>query len=226
VNELDCAPDASICSSSGICQDGGLHDECTTRADCGSSTFACGTQGCQPPCLSNSQCEAPESVCDLALGICVECLTFTDCAYRPSTVCSRGRCVCSVADQNWCEPDLCVNLEDSQTNCGRCGHACFGSCVAGECEGAWEPTALEGAPTVRSQHTAIWTGTQMVIWGGSSDDCASCTTRKPTLGRPPVRSTLPHRDGYTLPSGQEARCWCGVANTMAMSSGMARDSIQ
>lgn len=30
----------------------------------------------------------------------------------------------------------------------------------------WMPTATVGAPTVRTEHTAVWTGREMIIWGG------------------------------------------------------------
>jgi len=30
----------------------------------------------------------------------------------------------------------------------------------------WEATATINAPTARSEHTAIWTGTEMIVWGG------------------------------------------------------------
>jgi len=32
----------------------------------------------------------------------------------------------------------------------------------------WSPTALLNAPTTRSNHTAVWTGSQMVVWGGAT----------------------------------------------------------
>ncbi len=32
--------------------------------------------------------------------------------------------------------------------------------------GTWLPTAVSAAPSVRSRHTTIWTGTEMIIWGG------------------------------------------------------------
>ena len=31
----------------------------------------------------------------------------------------------------------------------------------------WLPTSLVGAPSARAGHTAVWTGSQMLIWGGS-----------------------------------------------------------
>ena len=33
--------------------------------------------------------------------------------------------------------------------------------------GAWVETSLAGAPVKRHSHTAIWSGTEMIIWGGS-----------------------------------------------------------
>src|SRR4029450_6955063 len=31
----------------------------------------------------------------------------------------------------------------------------------------WTPTSTAGAPEARSSHTAVWTGTEMIVWGGS-----------------------------------------------------------
>src|SRR6202030_377319 len=31
----------------------------------------------------------------------------------------------------------------------------------------WKPTATAGAPSARSSHTAVWTGSEMIVWGGS-----------------------------------------------------------
>src|SRR5262249_6290685 len=33
---------------------------------------------------------------------------------------------------------------------------------------SWSPTAMSGAPEPRDTHTAVWTGTKMVVWGGLS----------------------------------------------------------
>ncbi|MCC7211746.1 MAG: hypothetical protein IT451_07810 [Candidatus Brocadia sp.] len=32
----------------------------------------------------------------------------------------------------------------------------------------WTTTALAGAPSARLYHTAVWTGTQMIVWGGGA----------------------------------------------------------
>jgi len=40
-----------------------------------------------------------------------------------------------------------------------------GGCV----EDTWTPTNLTGAPDGRVSHTAVWTGSEMIVWGG--DNC-------------------------------------------------------
>ncbi|HXY42381.1 MAG TPA: kelch repeat-containing protein [Vicinamibacteria bacterium] len=35
-----------------------------------------------------------------------------------------------------------------------------------EAQGTWWPTSLTGAPTGRYYHTAVWTGSRMIVWGG------------------------------------------------------------
>ena len=36
-------------------------------------------------------------------------------------------------------------------------------------------TAVAGAPALRSEHTAIWTGTEMIVWGGIGPGSTSFT---------------------------------------------------
>src|SRR5262249_40025583 len=40
-----------------------------------------------------------------------------------------------------------------------------GSCVAD----SWTATSLKGAPSGRSGHSAVWTGSEMIVWGGWRD---------------------------------------------------------
>ncbi len=35
------------------------------------------------------------------------------------------------------------------------------------CPDSWSATSIVNAPSARSQHTAVWTGTQMIVWGGT-----------------------------------------------------------
>lgn len=153
-----------------------LHIEPPTSVPTGAGGQATGTGGgttgtgggAPTTCQSNSDCPAPTSVCDTAKHVCVECLVIGDCEHLPGTVCSLGACVCPTSGESWCEPGVCVDLETSPTHCGQCDHPCFGSCSAGACVDEWEPTAAEGAPTPRFLHTATWTDSVMVVWGGAT----------------------------------------------------------
>ncbi|MSP26319.1 MAG: hypothetical protein EXR75_14415 [Myxococcales bacterium] len=124
--------------------------------------------GAPVTCVSSSDCSEPTSVCDVAKSVCVECLDLADCGFMPGTVCSKAACVCPGGD-TYCGPGQCVDVMTETDNCGECGHACFGLCQNGACVEPWEPIALLGAPSPRSQHVAVWTGKQMIVWGGTSD---------------------------------------------------------
>src|SRR5438093_12631892 len=34
---------------------------------------------------------------------------------------------------------------------------------------SWTTTSTTNAPTARSSHTAVWTGSEMIVWGGCHD---------------------------------------------------------
>ena len=123
-------------------------------------------------CLSNPDCAYPKPVCDTVTESCVECLVISDCAGKPGTVCDRGVCDCPnpanpAMPLTFCSNSspACVDTTTSADNCGGCGNACFG-CAAGKCVNSWTPTPLTGAPSARSHHVAVWTGSQMFVWGG------------------------------------------------------------
>ena len=41
---------------------------------------------------------------------------------------------------------------------------------AGGCiDDTWSATSTTGAPAARTEHAAVWTGTEMIVWGGESD---------------------------------------------------------
>jgi hypothetical protein len=139
----------------------------------GSTTSSSGGGGSSAGCKSNADCSYPNNLCDVASGDCVECIVSEDCGAKLGTVCSKAACVCPVTGDTFCPTDgygseRCVDLDTNGADCGACGHKCFGSCTAGACTDAWEPTALAGAPTARTGHVAVWTGSMMIVWGGSN----------------------------------------------------------
>lgn len=79
----------------------------------------------------------------------------------------------------------------------------------------WHPLTTVGAPRPRLQHTAVWTGKDMVVWGGNNYDQAfndggrydpSSDTWKPlsTAGAPTARYSL-----TAVWTGQEMLVWGG-----------------
>jgi hypothetical protein len=87
----------------------------------------------------------------------------------------------------------------------------------------WTPTSMNGAPPPRADHSAVWTGREMVVWGGSGgayldsggryDPSQDAWTATSTLG------VALSADGPTRLSGPEARCSSGAAmKTPARSS--------
>ena len=40
--------------------------------------------------------------------------------------------------------------------------------VEGGCVDTWTPTNTNNAPLPRSDHTAVWTGSEMIVWGGAN----------------------------------------------------------
>ena len=41
---------------------------------------------------------------------------------------------------------------------------------------SWIDTSTTGAPSGRQYHTAVWTGGEMIVWGGDVDDTAFAST--------------------------------------------------
>ena len=193
------------------------------------------TGGGEPgECASNADCAYPNNLCDVAASKCVECLTSDDCGAKPGTVCSKAACICPVAGQDFCAadgygPDRCVDKLTSGNDCGGCGHQCFGSCGAGKCTDAWEPTATVGAPSPRARHVAVWTGTKMIVWGGTGPsgalgDGAMYDPDKRTW-TPMSNSNAPSpREGATaIWDGSKMIVWGGTGPSGALGDGKAFD---
>lgn len=155
---------SSSSSSSGT---GGTGGEMTGGGGMSSSSSSSG--GSTADCVSNTDCATPLPLCDVPKGQCVECLVANDCSLKPLTVCSAGSCACPTPGESYCrENDRCVDLQTNTQDCGSCDHPCFGSCVAGKCADAWEPTPWKNAPAARASHVAVWNGSKMIVWGGDT----------------------------------------------------------
>jgi hypothetical protein len=71
----------------------------------------------------------------------------------------------------------------------------------------WTPTSTTNAPDARAAHRAVWTGSEMIIWGGSDTGPGFVTggryNQARTVGRPPAPSTR------LISRGGEAAVWTG-----------------
>jgi len=93
--------------------------------------------------------------------------------------------------------------------------------------GTWTATSVVNAPSARAYHTAIWTGTEMIVWGGldflgikntgGAYDPATATWRTlPTAGAPSAR--FGHTAVWT---GSEMVIWGGVDGVGHLGDGAA-----
>lgn len=101
--------------------------------------------------------------------------------------------------------------------------------AGGDSATAWSATSVTGAPSARSGHTAIWTGSRMIIWGGSRngvflgdgasyDPVADVWTALPALDAPTARGM--HTAIWT---GSEMVVYGGETAAGAASTGAAYD---
>ncbi len=81
----------------------------------------------------------------------------------------------------------------------------------------WKPVSLVGAPEGRGQHTAVWTGTQMIVWGGVNSNVRALNSGgvyNPNLDswKPTNPSGAPEgRDLHTAVwTGKEMIVWGGI----------------
>lgn len=126
---------------------------------------ACGDDTTPPSC---SESCADQDPCTIDRCIDGECIsepapTGLDCsdgdACNGAEVCDgQGTCAAGepvpIADGDSCTLDVC----DPAT--GTVAHAFEAGCVT------WRPVTTSAAPIGRTKHTAVWTGSKMIVWGG------------------------------------------------------------
>jgi hypothetical protein len=133
-------------------------------------------------------CDDPPSVCFAATGTCDEgscsyafdddadCDDGDDCTTGDSCtsgVCAGSAMVCDDPDPPTCVDDDTLRTYSASGTCqtGECEYpfvdeTCEDGCEAGACSGGWTPTGVAACPAARTDHSAVWTGSRMVVWGG------------------------------------------------------------
>ncbi len=75
---------------------------------------------------------------------------------------------------------------------------------------AWVPTSLAGVPSQRAAHTAVWTGSEMIVWGGTN---GPSVVNSGGRYAPATDSWTPTSTGANVPSARQlaAAVWTGSA---------------
>src|SRR4029077_9060222 len=74
---------------------------------------------------------------------------------------------------------------------------------------SWTATGTNGAPTARVGHTAVWTGTEMIIWGGDSNNIGGRYNPTTNSWIPTGKTPTPRRDHVAVWTGSEMIVWGG-----------------
>lgn len=83
-------------------------------------------------------------------------------------------------------------------------------------KGIWSPVSTQAAPSARSSHTALWTGTQMIVWGGegANGDLGDGGSYQPGSGswRPVNTGTAPaaRHEHTAVWTGSQMIVWGGL----------------
>jgi N-acetylneuraminic acid mutarotase len=140
-------------------------------------------------------------------------------------VCGQDSFCCNVAWDSIC-------AEQASELCGCCGGQLLYN-SGGRYDPAsdtWTPTSLSNAPQARSGHTAIWTGTEMVVWGGGVsgvvasggryDPVSDSWTATNMAGAPAARA------GHTAVwTGSQMVVWGGSSGSVPLLTGGRYDPV-
>jgi hypothetical protein len=202
------------------------------------------TNSCRLGCLGDPDCKMGQ-YCDVTARACVAgCREDVECG--AGSTCEDHQCVdtCSMIACNMAPPKMCsgnaVRTYSSPGTCavGACTYPfvdkpCPGGCSGAACTAGWFPLVQTGAPAGRSSHSAVWTGTAMIVWGGQNTnanelaDGASFNpstgtwTVLPTTGAPVAR--VYHTAVWT---GSEMIVWGGINYDVPSQQQMRNDGAR
>ena len=144
---------------------------CTAMVMTGCPLLPFDDPGCRVSSCNDGNICTDDS-CDLDTGDCIfaPIATGTDCSVDNNVcngietcnaegICSAGKAL-SVDDNDACTSDSCDPLT------GDVSHEPIAGCAPV----TWQALATRDAPSARTLHTAVWTGSEMIIWGGKIDD--------------------------------------------------------
>ena len=118
------------------------------------SGFACSDDRlCRPTSAAVSCAELADGGVDAFDPACVGVV----CDDSPAPMCVGDNL------RTFARPGTCIGGTCSYPSVDR---ACVGACTADRCIGAWSTLSQQNAPSARFAHSAVWTGTELIVWGG------------------------------------------------------------
>jgi len=90
----------------------------------------------------------------------------------------------------------------------------------------WTPTTFAGAASGRYDHTAVWTGTEMIVWGGVFQSCCESPVHPVVGGRyNPVTDSWQVMDSSGAPAGRTLHAALWTGEEMIISGGNHQPSF-
>ena len=236
------------CAAPRMCCDGICIDPRTDILHCGgcspcptgpSSTPTCMGGVCDLACtIGFEDCDGMAGTgCEANLSSLSTCRSCSACAMPANGTAMCGVAGCEYActapfeDCDTSTPDCESDLSTSGDHCGRCGNSCAPgrTCSASSCHG-WTTTATSGAPSARFEHSAVWTGSRMIVWGGRAMSAlGDGASYDPVMDRwTPISSTGAPSARYShvaVWTGTRMIIWGGYNGSEWQSSGAAYDPV-
>ncbi len=234
-------PSGGSDASGGAASEGGAAGESSGGGGGDSSTESCVPAECDTP--PSNDCTDPNTLLVYEnTGECVE----GECSYESSTRHCAAGCTVDACDGNEWIPLTDVNVPGSRhshsavwtgTEMIVWGGAVSAPSVylqdggrfnpARDDADAWIPLTTNGAPTTRADHTAVWTGKEMIVWGGSTYSASGSVLGtggryNPTSGWTFTNNTNAPaaRTGHTAVwTGKEMIVWGGFTTVPVASGG-------
>jgi N-acetylneuraminic acid mutarotase len=209
---------------------GGDTGKCTPGAKesaacgkCGTHEHTCQADGSFGPFTACTGEKSGPFVCtlgDTRTSSCGKCGTSKDtcddsCGWVPGTCAGEGECNAGDVDKV-----PCTGADIKTRTCTTsCKWGDYSTCAAPP---GWK--TLAAPPTgfdARRQHTAVWTGTDMLVWGGQGSaarkDGARYTLSSDTwkvIGAAPTNLSTGRYDHVAVWTGKEMIVWGGVDSTL------------
>lgn len=189
---------------------GGVTTTLTSTVGCGMSNECDDNNPCTVDTCENGVCSYAPADEGTPCPDSSECNGDETC--NAEGVCAAGKPKI-VDDGDMCTLDLC----DPES--GEVSHPPSPAC------GVWEATASANAPSARTKHSAVWTGTEMIVWGGEVDIAVEPAGVTATGGRyDPAAKTwkamsttgapAPRHSHVAIWTGSKMLVWGGFGDTM------------